>query len=128
MERLREHGILKEEEVYKEYYMSLRQRIADTNDQSKKLKALLSENITQGTMTISGGLSSQQQAQAGANQRSKIKVYFFNIDLMYILKARLIVLGQQLKEKLEQRVVRGTTYKCPNRNCQYRNKEIDEVE
>lgn len=71
--------------------MSLMKRMAEKTG----AKLPVSEQQTQGTMavTTTGGLQSQQQAQSNAGSRSKIRVYFFNIDLMYVLKARLIVLG-----------------------------------
>ena len=47
---------------------------------------------------------------------------------MYVLKARLIVLGAQLREKAAQHVERGTTYKCPNMKCRNNFVEIDEAE
>lgn len=49
----------------------------------------------------------------GPGARTPIKVYFFNIDLMYILKARLWVLDKQLKERIDSKNLKGTFYVCP---------------
>ena len=43
----------------------------------------------------------------------KLVVYFFNIDIMYVLKARLFQLQSQFKEKLEDKTTGGNFYECP---------------
>ena len=45
--------------------------------------------------------------------RSKVIIYYFNIDLMYVLKARIFILEKQLKDKLDDRLARGNFYVCP---------------
>ena len=56
-------------------------------------------------------------------------IYYFNIDLMYVLKARLFILENQLKDKLKDKMARGNFYVCPHsriNKCTNR-AEVDEI-
>jgi hypothetical protein len=61
--------------------------------------------------------------------RTKIKVYYFNIDIMYVLKARLFILNKQLKQKFDDKIGRGYSYVCPDARqgkCTFKG-EVDEI-
>ena len=57
--------------------------------------------------------------------REKVQIFFFNIDIMYVLKARLHILEKQLTEKLTHKNSKGNFYSCPTPNCTFQ--EIDEI-
>ena len=50
--------------------------------------------------------------------RDPLTVYYFNIDLMYILRARIALLSKQLQDKLQKNTENESHYFCPNSNCQ----------
>jgi len=53
----------------------------------------------------------------GQGARTKTRVYFFNIDMMYILKARLWELNAQLKLRINSRNDVGNLFICKNTGC-----------
>ena len=40
-------------------------------------------------------------------------IYFFNIDILYVIKARLFLLEKKLKEELQTDINQGNFYTCP---------------
>ena len=109
LERLRDHGILKDEEIYKEQFNMHKNRIADATAQQYRahIKESAAVNVRQAAQVQMGG--------QGA--RTKTRVYFFNIDMMYILKARLWELNAQLKLRINSRNDVGNLFICKNPRC-----------
>jgi hypothetical protein len=77
-------------------------------------------------------MSSQNQGQpnfGGQGSREKLNIYYFNIDLMYVIKARLFILEKQLQQKLDSKC-QSNFYVCPKskvQKCMFRG-EVDELD
>mmetsp|Transcript_6795 Transcript_6795/g.11433 ORF Transcript_6795/g.11433 Transcript_6795/m.11433 type:complete len:179 (+) Transcript_6795:97-633(+) len=113
LDKLVKHELLCTEQIYAEFFknkyldkLGLHMYYRDLSQMGPSL----SMNAQQDPLNP----QSQINSQGIGSRNNKVDIYYFNVNIIYILTARLFTLEQMLTRKLNLNRSQGNMYSCPN--------------